>query len=136
MTMNSANSPIVPKHKSDQEACDHLIIAPDAEVLAHIDPLLACLQDINWPIAAPVSDRLAALGIELAHPIMKILNGSDEIWKYWIISHLLYQIKDDVYQAIYLVLRRINKYPTQAERDEEVWDAVSSLLLARPRSGR
>jgi len=122
---------LVPTEKLDDETCDNLKLASDEEVIPHIAELLECLQDLNWPIAGPVSDRLSVLGMELVEPILVILKGDDEMWKYWIVSHLLYLIKDDVFRALSFKLNSMKLHPTDAEVDEEVHSATCELLITR-----
>lgn len=122
---------LVPKDKSDYEACQKLSAASDDEVIPHIAGLLECLQDLNWPIAGPVSERLSSLGLELVEPISDIISGNNEVWKYWVVSHLLHTVRRDVYLALLFKLAQIRKNPTQSERDEEVYDEICSLLNSR-----
>lgn len=122
---------IVPNCKSDDEACRNLKAADDSVVIPHIRPLLQCLQDLNWPVAAPVAERLASIGMELVEPILEILHGDDDVWKYWIVSHLLYEVNSEVYLALKFKLNSIRSSPTKSEREEEVYDAVCELLRHR-----
>lgn len=122
---------LVPKDKFDDEACENLKSASDEELIPHIDGLLECLQDLNWPIAAPVSERLSMLGSPLVKPIIKILSGSDEVWKYWIVSHLLYQVSDDVFNELRFKVNSMKLNPTKSEIEEEVLAVVCELLEAR-----
>ncbi|EKE77820.1 DUF5071 domain-containing protein [Gallaecimonas xiamenensis] len=122
---------IVPRHKGDDQACNNLRAAPDEEVILHLDALLECLQDINWPIAGPVSERLACLGVELVEPVFRILKGDDEVWKYWIVSHFLYQVKFEVLARLRFLLHSMRAHPSRAEVEEEVHDVVCALLQNR-----
>jgi Domain of unknown function (DUF5071) len=122
---------LVPKDKFDDEACENLKEASDEEIFPYLNELLECLQDLNWPIAGPVSERLSTLGVELVSPILKILNGSDEVWKYWIVSHFMYQVKFEVFEKLRFKLNAIKSKPSQSEREEEVFDAVCLLLKER-----
>ncbi|SFC10186.1 protein of unknown function [Microbulbifer thermotolerans] len=71
------------------------------------------------------------LGLELVQPILRILSGNDEMWKYWIVSHLLYQVSDDVFCQLRFKLNSIKLHPTKSEVEEEVFDAVCELLRFR-----
>ncbi|MCH8497040.1 MAG: DUF5071 domain-containing protein [Marinobacter sp.] len=122
---------LIPTHKCDDAACAALAAASNQEVIPYIGALLQCLQDLNWPIAGPVAERLAVMGIELAEPIKEVLSGNDEIWKYWLVSHLLHMVRPEVYQALLFKLNHMRRNPTAAERTEEVHDAVCCLLAAR-----
>ncbi|AJQ94764.1 DUF5071 domain-containing protein [Gynuella sunshinyii] len=122
---------IIPNSKSDDEACENLSRVTDAEIIPYIYELLEWLQDINWPVAQHVAERLSKLGLELVEPILVVLNGTDEVWKYWIVSHLLYMVNDQVYQSLELKLRRMKSQPTQSEIKEEVYEAVCELLYTQ-----
>lgn len=122
---------LVPINKFDDEACENLKAASDKELVPHIEGLLECLQDLNWPIAPQVSERLSILGLELVQPIMKVLSCNDEVWKYWIISHLLYQVSDDVFSELRFKLNSIKLHPTKSEVEEEVFDVACELLRSR-----
>lgn len=125
---------IVPNSKADDEACKNLALAKDDDIKPHIYELLECLQDLNWPIAAPVSERLSVLGVELVEPILDVLNSDDDPWKYWIVSHFLHGIKPAIYGRLRFKLNQMKKHPTKGEVEEEVHDAVCELLSSRRNS--
>lgn len=122
---------LVPIDKFDDEACANLKAASDEELKPYIAELLECLQDLNWPIAAPVSDRLSMLGLDLVKPVVKVLSGNDDVWKYWLVSHFLYQVNDEVFRELSFKLEDIKSHPTRGEIEEEVFDAVCELLRSR-----
>lgn len=122
---------IVPENKFDDEACRNLQRASDDDIHPHLDSLLTWLQDINWPIAGPVAERLAKVGPELVPPLIRVLNSDDEIWKYWVVSHLLHRVRNDVFVQICFCLNRMKRTPTKSEIEEEVHTAVIHLLRAR-----
>lgn len=135
-TSKSPSSNIVPENKHDLEACDRLSLASNDEVAIHVDMLLACLQDLNWPIAAPVSDRLAMLDYRLITPVQKILLGNDETWKYWIISYLLHHVDTPVLEGLRFTLNRIASSPTRSEMESEVASVALDLMQTRPISAK
>lgn len=122
---------IIPSDKFDIEACKNLAAASDVEVTPYISELLECLQDLNWPISAPVSDRLSVLGTELVIPLKEILKSTDEIWKYWIISNFLYKVDRKVVAGLMEELKHIESHPTEPEIKEEVYEEVCRLLKER-----
>ena len=122
---------IIPSDKFDIEACKSLSVASDEEVVPYISELLECLQDFNWPIATPVSDRLSVLGKELVNPIKEILKSTDEIWKYWIVSRFLYKVDRMVIVGLMEELKRVEAQPTDSEIKEEVYAEVCKLLIER-----
>lgn len=79
----------LPKSKDDIDSCKNLNSASEEEINDHIGELLFWLQDFNWPVAEPVLGRIIAVGEKLAEPVREILEGNDDIWKYWIVSRLI-----------------------------------------------
>ncbi len=73
---------IAPTNKSDLDACNNLYLASDEEVSEKINELLVWVQDINWPVATSICERLKSIGSPLVEPLRKILPDSNEIWKY------------------------------------------------------
>jgi hypothetical protein len=118
---------IVPANKQDFAACKRLAAASDDEVRAQLRDLLAWLQDMNWPVAPLVAGRLGTLGLSLTAPLREILRGSDDVWKYWIVSSLLPSADRAVAESLREDLDRIVARPTLGEAREEVPAAVQSL---------
>lgn len=90
---------IIPEHKLDFEACENLQLANDEQIINDLPALLKWLQDMNWPVARYVRDRIQKLGRPLIEPIRIILNGSDDVWKYFIACHLLPCTSNEVINA-------------------------------------
>ena len=114
---------IIPEHKSDFKACDNLAHASDEEVKNNLNELLQWLQDINWPVAPFVIDRIKSLGTSLTKPIKNILNGNDGndgIWKYWIITNLLNLVSKEVLSELENEINRLVREPTENDKEEEV----------------
>ena len=121
---------IVPAHKSDYEACNNLALASDAEVSEKLIELLEWVQDINWPVAPLICDRLKKIGSPLVEPVKNILRGTDDDWKYWIISGLLRDTPKETICLLKSELDKIVQNPTEGERTEEV-DLVASEILVK-----
>ena len=120
---------LVPQHKGDDDACANLQQASDDDIQPLLWPLLECLQDINWPIAAPVLERLLRYrGDDLAGPLLQILSGDDEMWKYWLLTNLLPDVQLSVWQALRFKIYAMVRQPTPAELQEEVSEAAAELL--------
>jgi hypothetical protein len=118
---------IVPANKQDFEACQRLAAASDDEVRTRLCELLVWLQDMNWPVAPLVTGRVAKVGLALTTPLREILRGSDEVWKYWIVSSLLATADSAVAESLREELDRIVTSPTLGEVREELPDAVRLL---------
>ncbi len=122
------NMIIVPTNKSDFIACENLEVAQDSEVIALLPELLEWLQDINWPVASVVLERISSLGEPLVEPVINILEGSDEVWKYWIVLCLLPKIGIETRRSFIPALSKIVNAPTSEEIKEEV-NIVSAEIL-------
>lgn len=122
---------IVPKDKFDFEACARLSHANDAEVIENLPSLLEWTADVNWPVAGPVIDRLKLLGTELIAPIQMILASQDDGWKYFLIVHLVSELREDVFNALVPDLKRIASNPTPSEVIEEVQMETIEVLRNR-----
>ena len=121
---------IVPANKSDLDACNNLSQASDEEVNEKINELLEWVQDINWPVAVHICERLKNIGSSLVEPVKNILLSNDEVWKYWVISGLLSKASDETVCSLKVELENIVKNPTEAEKAEEV-DIVASEVLVK-----
>lgn len=119
---------IVPSDKFDYIACNNLLTASNQEVIENIDSLLEWLQDMNWPVASRVLSRLKLIKEPLTSPVRRILQGDDDIWKYWIITELLSQTSSSVVATLEEDLQRIITKPTENEVLEEVNIAAIDLL--------
>ncbi|BDU37847.1 DUF5071 domain-containing protein [Vibrio nigripulchritudo] len=122
---------IIPVNKSDIRTCERLFKLSNSEIEPYIYELLEWMQDLNWPVAYPVSKRLFLFNTELVEPLLKILNSDDDTWKYWIVSYFLHHTSNNVYDRLFFKLSSMKNHPTKREVDEEVHDAVCELLQMR-----
>jgi hypothetical protein len=120
---------IVPTHKSDLDACINLSVASDEEVEKKISELLEWIQDINWPVAPLICERLKDIGAPLIEPVRNILSGGDDVWKYWVISNLLEVASKETVCQLRSELENIAKNPTESEKAEEVNIVASEVLV-------
>jgi len=118
----------IPKNKSDLVACDYLERTSAAEVAPYIPELLEWLQDANWPVAGPVSKKLVSIGADVEPPIVNILKGSDEMWKYWVISLVLVPRVPNLSEETVNAVKKIAINPTLAEKEDEVNLNAKELL--------
>ena len=119
---------IVPADKHDFEAVRALKASPDEAVLENITELHVWLKDWNWPVARPVCERLNTLGIASADPVGEILQGEDDVWKYWILKFLLPDTDEIVRGKLQEEIVRIANAPSAGENEEEVNIAAKELL--------
>ncbi|WP_164513253.1 DUF5071 domain-containing protein [Thiosocius teredinicola] len=120
--------------KTDFTACDALAAAEDDEVARHVEALLEWLQDMNWPVAPRVCERLIPLGNSLAEQVRKVLVGSDPVWKYWVITELVANAEPSLAIALQAELRFLASSVNEVELNEEVPLASAKVLAKCVRS--
>ncbi len=111
---------IVPSDKFDVQACKELANTSDDIIIKNIPELLEWVQDINWPVASLICDRLKNIGSPLVPHIKTILLGTDETWKYFVISGLLSKSSKETIHSLKPILNKIVDTPTESEKSEEV----------------
>lgn len=110
----------IPSDKYDVQACKQLELTPPDEVLPFISDLLVWLQDYNWPVAPFVKQKLIQFDKELINPLKVILSGDDVIWKYFILTQLIPEVKSNVLNSLQPELKRIAYSPSEEEKSEEI----------------
>ena len=58
-------------------------------VADHLPDLLVWLQDRNWPGSTTIEGFLLAIGTPVIPHVRSILQGSDRVWQYWVLSGLV-----------------------------------------------
>ena len=118
----------IPKNKSDLVACEYLSRTSAAEVTPYISELLEWLQDANWPVAGPIAKKLVSIGADVEEPIVSILKGSDEIWKYWVISLVLVPLVPSLSEDTINAVKNLANNPTLSEIEDEVNLVAKELI--------
>lgn len=130
------NSPaFIPATKMDLDACSILTKTSDEEIRPHLIELVGCLADSNWPIAPHVINRLERVGTELVPVLIDVLKGSDDGWKYFLLSGLMLSCKPEVRELCMEDVVRIVNNPSASEREEEEVDLVAGDVMALYSSG-
>jgi hypothetical protein len=94
------------------------------EFITYQKELLAWMQDINWPVAKVLSERLIPYVPQMTENILKILNGNDFDWKLNLISQLLYYC-DDLPEPILVQLKMLKDSHTELS---DIKDECAELL--------
>jgi hypothetical protein len=120
---------LIPKDKFDEEAVEKLYEYTFDELEPIMSDLLEWLQDGNWPVSRPLHVFLLTLPADKLGPyLMKILEGTDYDWKYFLISFLGHR-KDGVkYEQFINEIKRIAENPTAVERGCEL-DEIAQFAL-------
>lgn len=78
-----------------------------------IPKILEWLQDVNWPGADLAMGYLNALGDDVVPYVADVLDGTDEVWQYWILHCMVKQWPLSRIQMIYdklVMLSNVNDY--------------------------
>lgn len=121
--MNIEN--LIPKDKFDIETAEKLKNYSFEEIKPIIPNLLEWLQDLNWPVSRLIADFLIPYSENIAFEIFKILQGRDEMWKYWILLIFGKIIKNE------LVIKEVNRIvlnPTFEEIDAAVYELAKEIV--------
>jgi hypothetical protein len=119
----------IPVSKSDFSAIDKLNKTTNDQIKPHLLKLLEWLQDINWPVAIPIAERLAKVDKDIVPYLNTILTGEDPIWKYHVISNLLPRLKPEICESLMGEVVRIINQPTSSELAEEVHLVAKDLMV-------
>lgn len=119
---------LIPKSKDDFSPFEKLESKSIEEFYPIVMDLLKWLQDGNWPIFNAIVKIFEDKIDKIEKEILQILKSSDEVWKYWIISDLLFQSSTPLPKSIYEELVRIKNHPNPREHNEEV-DLVAEELI-------
>lgn len=119
---------LIPKHKHDIERAENLKNYSYSQLKPIIPELLEWLQDLNWPVAKPVSEYLESINGNISKEILDIFETNDDVWKYWIIS-FFGKITNDKFIRDEII--RIATNPTQGEISEEVDKIANEIILKR-----
>jgi hypothetical protein len=119
---------ILPKTKDDIDSIMKLKTYSFAQIQPVATDLLACLQDMNWPIAQYVADYLQPHTNELTDEIFEIFRSNDEMWKYWIIIIFFVNANGKVNEILIHELIRMRDSPSSGEIDNEVNEVAKEAL--------
>jgi hypothetical protein len=126
--MNENIQNLIPKHKFDIEIAEKLTDCAVEDIKPIIPSLLEWLQDMNWPIARPISKYLISINDQITNEILEVFKTKDEVWKYWIISNFgpittSIEVRNEI--------ERIAYHPTKNEQTEELDELSLEILKVR-----
>ncbi|MEL6252263.1 MAG: DUF5071 domain-containing protein [Bacteroidota bacterium] len=119
---------LIPKDKGDVETAQKLFSYTYEEIRSIVPDLLGWIQDMNWPVARPVSEYLESISEDITEEILVILQGDDDIWKYWRIHVFGLWSKKEIHLLLLKEIKRIAESPTESETKEEVQEVALELL--------
>jgi hypothetical protein len=89
--------------------------------------LLEWLQDYNWPVAHVLGPFLSSIGLPMLTYVRKVPEGTDDIWKYWVLSCVI-EDSPQLASALRQDLLRFANAPTANERAEDVHRKAKDIL--------
>lgn len=119
---------LLPRDKGDLETARKLFSYKYSEVRPIVPDLLEWLQDMNWPVAKPVSEFLESISEHITEEIISILQGDDDIWKYWCIHVFGLWSDKEIHPLILKEIKRIAENPSEGELREEVQEVAREYL--------
>ncbi|SEB73073.1 DUF5071 domain-containing protein [Bradyrhizobium erythrophlei] len=126
--MRSDLAALLPKDKMDTERAKAIIALNHAEVEPLLPALLEWMQDINWPVAQVLQPFLARVGRPLAPHVRNVLETDDDVWKGWVLRHIVAE-SPELQAMLGGDIERLANHPTPGERAEEL-DILAKELLA------
>lgn len=122
---------LLPKDKFDIETAEKLSNFSYEEIKPIIPELMEWIQDMNWPVSHPVADYLISVSENLTDEILKVLEGDDEMWKYWCIGVFGFYSKKELDPRVEMQIRRIAANPTENEIVHEVDQQAKRAIRER-----
>lgn len=115
---------LIPRDKFDTSTISKLEVISDSDFEAIGMEILTWVQDINWPIASEMVRLIVLRQDVMMHHIETVLRGSDEIWKYWIITNIIPNINENNLKKIYPRLLEISLNPTIDEIESGTYEEI------------
>jgi hypothetical protein len=119
---------LIPKDKFDIETADKLSKYSYDEIKPIVPELLTWIQDMNWPVARPVSEYLQVISDHLTEDIIEILRGPDDVWKYWSLHVFGLWTTKPLDNRIIQELKRIIANPTKGEIEDGVQEVAQKII--------
>ena len=117
------------KNKHDIDICQKLSNFTDEEIDDNLFRLLEWTQDVNWPVAECISNRIAKLNTNnLINSLETILKGNDSLWKCSILLLLLPKMNHTMLKKLIPTLKLITKNPSIDDIDNDIPEIVNVVL--------
>lgn len=122
---------LIPKSKHDLETVLALKHSGTEAAIRILPQLLTWLQDINWPVAAPLADLLVEVGEPLIPHLRSILSSDDDMWIYWVLQFVVAHLPTALQQQLEPELQALVHQGERAENDI----IALGLLAGMPSTG-
>jgi len=110
--MSSELSSMIPTSKFDTAAVERAIDAGFQAIEPILLDLLEWIKDGNWPTAGRLFMLFASVGEPVIPHIRSVLNGNDDVWKYWCLS-LVGDLTIDQQNLLISDIKRIVNNPSE-----------------------
>ncbi|MGA8636253.1 MAG: DUF5071 domain-containing protein [Candidatus Dormiibacterota bacterium] len=123
---------LVPESKSDLTRARAAERAGYPAIAPVVNDLLKWLRDGNWPVAHVLAPLLRGVGPvpPLVGGIRSILEGSDSVWKYWVLQGVVDGWDGSALVVLEPQLKAVSANPSPSDVAEGV-DVIARELLAR-----
>jgi hypothetical protein len=118
--------PLVPSNKEDVETASRLKDHTFEELKPFIPQLLSWIQNMNWPVAAPVADYLLTVSPSITSEIIEVLKGNNDVWKYSCLHVFGYQ--ETIDPLLLEEIKRIATYPTAGEIETGAEEEAHAII--------
>ena len=118
----------IPKSKHDIDAIERAQLIGFPAISPIVSELIEWLQDANWPVAQKTADLLASGDLPILPAIRSVFNSSDNIWKFWVITLLVSQMRKSVVNELRFELDALAKLAPIDEDAQDVKSAAKAVL--------
>jgi len=129
MSMAVDLTALLPATKLETEKASALVRLGFPVVEPVVPQILEWVQDLNWPVAQAFQPLLVGIGEPLAPHIRAVLCGSDDSWKYSLLTAVVSQ-SPELARALLPDLKRLVRNPSPGESREEVNQVAVEILEA------
>lgn len=119
---------LIPKDKFDIETAKKLSNYSFEEIQPIVHYLLEWLQDWNWPVSKTIAGFLIPFSENISFQLVQILQGKDEMWKYWVLAVFGNIVKDELFLN---EIKRIAQNPTYEEVNAEVSELAKEIIISK-----
>lgn len=110
-----------PADKHDLPAAEAIVsLGLQPCVVSRLPEILEWFGDFNWPVAKALVPLFQNSGIEVVPAMEGVLNGSDNVHKYWVLQILVPIVSAEAQSKLLPIIKRIARSPTPGEVAEEV----------------
>lgn len=119
---------LIPESKFDFGAIQRLQQLEPQQLIPILPELLVWLQDINWPVAIPMSKILLTVPNEIVPHVRDVLHTDDTEWIEWCLQYIVGLLPVALIRKLEPEIRRIADSPTQWEYETESHITAQEIL--------